>query len=171
VSPTDATSLIAKVPGAAPLVGDWRRRYDPWASVDPHITIVAPFLASSAVTPAVLRELDSIVASRRLVVCFDRIAHLPGAVCLIPAQDAELANLTSAVVARWPQLRATLRTGLRPYHLTAACTDDPRVAEKMRAAIAPALPTEKVATEVQVIAADGHRLEVLHRAALEGAQG
>jgi hypothetical protein len=138
------TSLIAPVPEAQLLVGRWRDQLDPWADqgIPAHITVAAPFVPFARINEAVLQRLRILAAGRaRPLVVFDRVAHLPGAVALLPANDRELTALTSGLTAAWPDVQATLRTGSqRPYHLTAACSDDERIFEKIADALQPLLP-------------------------------
>ncbi len=138
------TSLIAPVPEAKRLVGRWRDVLDPWADqgIPAHLTLAAPFLPLSGITEEVLQRLRILAAGlARPRVVFDRVQHLPGAVSLLPADDRALTALTSGLTAAWPVVRATLRTGSkRPYHLTAARSDDERIFREIAAALRPMLP-------------------------------
>jgi hypothetical protein len=139
-----STSLIAPVPEARLLVDRWRDRLDPWADqgIPAHITVAAPFLPLAHVTEAVLQRLRTLAAGlARPRVVFDQVVHLPGAVSLLPADDRELTALTHGLIAAWPGVQATLRTrSQRPYHLTAACSDDDRIFKEIADALQPMLP-------------------------------
>jgi hypothetical protein len=138
------TSLIAPVPEAQRLVGCWRDPLDPWADqgIPAHITVAAPFLPLGGITQEVLQHLRILAAGHeRPRVVFDRVQHLPGAVSLLPADDRDLTALTSGLTAAWPVVHAALRTGSkRPYHLTAACSDDQRIFTEIAADLRPMLP-------------------------------
>jgi hypothetical protein len=153
------TSLIAPLPEAQPLVGRWRDQLDPWArsGIPAHITVAAPFLPLARITEAVLQRLPILAAGQvPPSVVFDRVAHLPGAVSLLPADDSELTALTSALTAAWPDVHATLRTGSeRLYHLTAACTDDDRIFKEFAEALQRMLPITARLNGLHLIAHDG----------------
>jgi hypothetical protein len=138
------SSLIALVPAADGLIGEWRSQHDPSAGlgVSAHITVAAPFLEASLITPVVLEQLGVIAAAHdELRVSFDRVAHLPGAVALLPADSRGLDRLTAALLRTWPDLEPALRTGrTRPYHLTIACTDDLQLFKEIAGALRPTLP-------------------------------
>lgn len=63
------TAIIIPVGAAEPIVGRWRRQFDPAAAagVPAHITIIYPFLSEQDLDKDVLGELRRLVARHR---CF-----------------------------------------------------------------------------------------------------
>jgi hypothetical protein len=152
------TSLIAPVGAARELLRPWHDRFEPWArhGIAPHVTLVSPFVPADRIRPDVEDRLASAVdACMPLDVVFDRVELLPGATCLLPVDDVALRHVTAELLRPWPDLQATLRTGEhRPYHLTVAATEDLRVHDEVRSALAPLLPVTMRLAIVQLVAHD-----------------
>jgi hypothetical protein len=159
------TSLIAPLPEADSLVAPWWAQLDPWAArgVAAHVTVAMPFLPESRITEAVLQRLSELVAPYEgLPVLFDRVAHLPGAVSILPADDRVLRQLTSELSQDWHDVNANLRTGRsRPYHLTIACTEDAQVFQEITRALAPSLPIRLHLSAVHLIAHDAREVRTV----------
>jgi 2'-5' RNA ligase len=158
------TSLIACMPDADAVVGRWRARFDPWAAhgIGAHITVASPFLPDDRVDAEVIARLSTIAARHRVVVSFEAIDQLPGAITFHPNSDESLTALTVDVVDAWPELDGRLRTGRsRPYHLTIACSSDPTVLRRVTSEIAPTLPLRVRASRLDVVAHDEERPRVV----------
>lgn len=164
------TSLIAPVQEAQVLIGRWRDQLDPWArqGIPAHVTVAAPFLPLSRITEAVIQHLEAAAGAReRPVIVFDRVAHLPGAVSLLPADEGALTALTSDLIGAWPDVGARLRSGAgRPYHLTVACTDDPWLFGQIATGLRSLLPIRVELTVVTVVAHDAKEVRTVAQLAL-----
>jgi hypothetical protein len=151
------TSLIAPVGAAGELLRPWHDG-EPWArhGIEPHVTLLSPFLRTDLIDPEAADLLASAVdACLPLDVAFDRVERLPGAICLLPADDIGLLRATTLLLRPWPHLRATLRTGQhRPYHVTVASTDDNHVHEEIKAALDPLVPITVRLSIIHLVAHD-----------------
>ena len=106
MSSSDRPSGLAvplRLPG--PVAG-MRRRWDraARAGAQPHVTVLFPFLATSALTAAVRAELSGIAATvEPFEVAFRRVRRFDEGVVWIEPEPAEpFRRLTAAVVERWP---------------------------------------------------------------------
>ena len=82
-----------------------RVRHDPVAAagVPAHVTILFPFLASEALTPAVRRTLAGIAAAvAPFDVRFSRVERFPDVVWLAPEPDGPFRELTERTVTAFP---------------------------------------------------------------------
>ena len=97
---------MIRVPEAEPLVGEWRRRFDPSAAlgIPAHITVVYPFVPveeMDAGVQAELRGLFAEVASCRFELSAP--ARFPSVLYLKPEPDAALRAIIEGVVGRFPE--------------------------------------------------------------------
>jgi 2'-5' RNA ligase len=98
--------VIVPVPEAEPLVSRWRRRYDPSTKrgMQPHITVVYPFLRGDRLTAGVLGRLGDVCASLPVLeVTFERTARFPRVLYLEPSPADGLRAVTIAVAREWPE--------------------------------------------------------------------
>jgi 2'-5' RNA ligase len=132
------TALLAVVEDAEPIVGRWRRRYDPSAAlgVPAHVTVLVPFLTTARLDAAARAELAALLGEhRRFTVRFERCARFPDVLYLEPEPDQPFRELTEALVHRWPETppyggahadvipHLTVATGLEPSALAAVTVD------------------------------------------------
>jgi 2'-5' RNA ligase len=157
--PTGETVLIIKVPEAEPVVGEWRRQFDPAAAagVPAHITVLAPFLNTSLADAGVIGELDALIGEHQ---AFDaelaECRRFPQVLYLTPVPEAPFRALTSAITGRWPQAP--------PYggrfaevvpHLTIAIGQGPDVLDRIEAGVSGRLPVAARIESVQLMAYTG----------------
>ncbi|WP_236655345.1 2'-5' RNA ligase family protein [Streptacidiphilus carbonis] len=138
------TALIITVPEADPLVGAWRRLYDPRErdGVPAHVTVLYPFLEPDRIDEATIAALRALFASHDAFdLAFRRCARLSGMVCLAPEPDLPLRALTAAVAARWPEAPPYRGRFEDPVpHLTVALGQEETVNQKVEADLAARLP-------------------------------
>ena len=73
------------------------------AGAPPHITLLYPFLPVALLRPAVRRDLAGLAATiEPFDVVFVSVGRFPGAVYLVPQPSAPFAELTGAIVSRFP---------------------------------------------------------------------
>ena len=162
------SALIVPVPSAEPAVSKWRARHDPSASLGmpAHVTILYPFLAPEAITPAVEHDLESVLrpfpAFQFELVGVDRF---PGVLYLAPEPAEPFRELTAAVHERWQDHP--------PYgdqfervipHVTVIQGSEPPEAERE---LEQATAIEAEANEVWLMAEHGHRWSLLRRFSLK----
>ena len=148
------TSVIACFPDADPLVGRWRVKFDPWAAhgIGAHATVASPFLPDDRIDAGVIGKVGIIAARHTVVVAFDRVEMLPGALALSAADDSLIA-VTADIAAAWPEITTRLRTGRsRPYHLTVACSTDEDLRSDVMSHVAPELPVHIQADRLDIVA-------------------
>ncbi len=161
-SPVGRTALVAVVPEADPVVGEWRAAYDPVAAqgVPSHVSVLYPFLDLDLIDRQVIGELSRVLAAHRpFDVRFTKSGRWPGVLYLVPEPDAPLRELTASVVAGWP--------GTQPYggrfgpdpqpHLTIGQGQDPAVYDPVETALAGRLPITGHVDRVLLVAYDGTR--------------
>lgn len=153
------TALLATVPEAEPLVGHWRRQYDPSASagVPAHVTVLVPFLDLARVDAAVLAELRTLIARHSsFTVRFDECRRFPDTLYLSPTPSDAFRALTAAVASRWPETP--------PYggqfadvipHLTVAQGQHPQTYDEVEQALAPHLPATATLSSVTLFTTNG----------------
>jgi 2'-5' RNA ligase len=159
--PAVQTASLATVGEVEPLVGHWRRRFDPSASagVPAHLTVLAPFLDIGRVTARVEDELSTLIGARSpFTVRFEQARRFPGVLYLAPVPDQPFRALTDEVATRWPEAP--------PYegrfteavpHLTVAHGQAPAVFDELEAELAGRLPASATISSVSLFVSDGHR--------------
>jgi len=157
------TVLLATVPEATALVGDWRRRFDSAAAagVPAHVTVLYPFLDIGRLDADTLGTLGKLIGAHRCFdVRFERTARFPDVLYLEPAPAQPFRDLTESLVAQWPQAQ--------PYggqfdevvpHLTVAHGQQPQVYDEVAAALTPHLPVTARMSSIQLFVTDGSRWE------------
>lgn len=99
------TAIIVAVGAAEPIVGRWRRQFDPAAAVGvpAHITIIYPFLPQQHLDEDVVRDVRRLVAHHpSFTVTFANCGQFPGVLFLVPEPDDPFRRLTADLVQRWP---------------------------------------------------------------------
>lgn len=100
------TAIIVPVGAAEPIVGHWRKDFDPAAaaSVPAHITIIYPFLAQQDINDEVMGDLRRLIAHQAsFTVTFAHCGQFPDVLFLVPDPDDPFRRLTAELVQRWPQ--------------------------------------------------------------------
>jgi 2'-5' RNA ligase len=104
VATEPASAIVVRI-AVPPALERSRRQWD-WAAgagVPAHVTILFPFLPVGRLEPAVRAEVAAIAAAHDpFDVRFRRLGRFPGVVYLEPEPSAPFANLTEAVVRRFP---------------------------------------------------------------------
>lgn len=152
------TALIVPLPEADPLVGPWRRAYDPAAAqgVGAHITVLYPFLDGSQLDAETMHTLSRLFARfSAFSFALTRSRRLGDILALDPDPAAPFLALSEAVRDRWPDLLPYRgRYGPRPDpHLTvawsrAALATGAVDLAPVEAALRPGLPISATAVEV-----------------------
>ena len=97
---------MIRVPEAEPLVGEWRRRFDPSAvlGIPAHITVVYPFVPGEEVDAGIRAELRGLFAE--VSPCRFELrapARFPSVLYLDPEPDGALRAIIEGVVERFPE--------------------------------------------------------------------
>lgn len=143
------SAIILTVPEAEPLVGELRAEGDA-SGMPAHVTLLYPFVPDpDDGVVAELRFFFAHVDSFPLV--FSTVGEFPEVVYLAPDEPADLAELTGALVRRWP--------GFLPYdglfdevvpHLTVVDTPDSLLRARARAHLSGGLPVKGHASEASL---------------------
>jgi 2'-5' RNA ligase len=155
------TALIVAVPEVEPLVGRWRRQFDPAAAagVPAHVTILAPFLDGRRIDAGVISALRALIASQgAFAIRFARCGRFPGVLYLAPAPAEPLAALTEAIAAAWPE--APPYGGQFPEvipHLTVAHGQDEGTVDAIEPELAAGLPILASVETVHLIEYTAHQ--------------
>jgi hypothetical protein len=99
------SALIVPVPGAEPLVGEWRISHDPSASggMPAHVTLLYPFVPPGEIDGQTEEALRSLVGGfHRFRFALTRVGRFPGVLYLDPEPEAPFLDLVQEVCARWP---------------------------------------------------------------------
>jgi hypothetical protein len=99
----DQTAIIIPVRAAEPIVGHWRKDFDPAAAagVPAHITIIYPFLAQQDITEEVVGDLRRLIAHQpSFTVTFAQCGQFPDVLFLVPDPDDPFRRLTAELVQR-----------------------------------------------------------------------
>ena len=138
------TAVLLCVPEAESLVHAWRCTGDPCAArgVPAHVTLLGPFLPSTAIDSGVLAELawffagvDAFSVRFSSVGCFDQ-----GVLYLDPDGPA-LDELAAALARRWPETTPYEGRHEQPHaHLTVVHTADAPLRTRAHAAVEQGLP-------------------------------
>ena len=168
--PVGTSALVVTVPAAEPVVGPWRRQYDPSAAdgMPAHVTVLFPWLTAAEIDADVLTRLDSLV--RREPAFGLRLAEsarFPDTLYLRPEPDAPFRRLTAAVAGSWPDRP--------PYggayadvvpHLTVADHQAAAVLDHVQAAIVPFDVVDTRVDAVELFIFDGSAWRPRHRSPL-----
>jgi 2'-5' RNA ligase len=150
------SAVLIRVPEAEPLVGEWRRRFDPSAllGIPAHITVVYPFIAVEEMNAGVRAELRGLFVEE--APCRFELrasARYPSVLYLKPEPDAALRAIIEGVVGRFPEHP--------PYggafedvmpHLTVAQSDDEDLLARVESELPRGLPVEVRVTEAVLMA-------------------
>ncbi|MFN0071412.1 MAG: 2'-5' RNA ligase family protein [Chloroflexota bacterium] len=146
------TALLIPVPAAEPVIGQWRRLFDPSAGhgVPPHITLIFPYLSSASCNPAVSSELRALFDDTPAFQ-FSLVSEgtFPGIQYLAPVPDEPFVSLIRTLAERFPE--APPYGGAFPSivpHLTVAHTCDDAMRTRIAKSLRPALPILCSAREV-----------------------
>jgi len=151
------SALIVEVPEAEPLVHEWRAQYD-WSAqhgVPAHITLLFPFVPTERIDDRLLRDLRELFSSQPVFSFrLPRVARFPEVAWLAPDPAEPFKALSALIVSRYPDYP--------PYegvhdevipHLTVA-EGGPELQDRVETALAPHLPIEAEAREVELIVED-----------------
>lgn len=144
----DHTSLMIALPELDDIIGGYRGRYTQGGWREPaHITLLDPFVAPAAVTPAVLRRVEEVAAT---FPAFDfrvtGLAAFPwGSLYLTPEPADPFVGLITHLMAAFPETNPYWNRygGEIVPHVTVAdpaLADRPHLFEEIEAAVAPQLP-------------------------------
>jgi hypothetical protein len=96
--PVPATAVILPVPEAGRVVPEWT------LAMEPHVTVLYPFVPASAIDDALIGALREVLAR---VPAFDlalaTVRRFPGVLYLAPEPAAPFVAMTEACARRWPQ--------------------------------------------------------------------
>jgi 2'-5' RNA ligase len=156
------STLLVEIEAAEPVVGHWRRRYDPVARVGlpAHITVLYPFVPPASLGQREMAALGELAGRvERQPVMLDSLAEFPGVLWLRPNPDELFRRLTTALVAMFP--------GQQPYggrhpdtvpHLTVgqftSDDDQARVRVALETELAGRLPVVGQATALSLYCSD-----------------
>lgn len=153
----EVSALVVPVPEVDPIVDSFRAVLDSGAAlgVPAHITILYPFMPTSALDPNVVAELRGIFASTD---AFDISLTSIGwfeqdVVFLRPEPDDALRRMIALVAARWPQWPPY--EGVHPEptpHLTIGDNGDVVALGTAARAVSESLPIDVEVSEVQLYA-------------------
>jgi 2'-5' RNA ligase len=155
------TALIVAVPEVEPLVGRWRRQFDPAAAagVPAHVTILAPFLDGRRIDASVISGLRTLFASQgAFAIRFARCGRFPGVLYLAPEPAEPLVALTGAVAGEWPEAPpyAGQFSEVIP-HLTVVHGRDEATVDAIEPKLAAGLPILASVEAVHLIEYTAHR--------------
>lgn len=154
------TALVVPVPEAEPVVGSWRRKYDPIAEygVFAHVTVMFPFLPIGKIDYEVRQELaarfgrhDSFDAE------FHNCGRFPDWLYLEPTPATAFVALTRTVMEAFPDMQPYEGEHGDPVpHLTVAnIADNQGLGDTICAAMSSKLPISTHVNEVQLVAFNG----------------
>ena len=155
------TALIVAVPDAEPLVGQWRAKHD-WSArhgVPAHITLLFPFVPSSAVDERLGADLRELFAAQpAFSFRLPRVACFPEVAWLTPEPAEPFKRLIELITSHYPDYPPYegIHDEVIP-HLTVA-EGDAALQDEVDAALTPSLPIDAHAREVTLIVEDesGH---------------
>lgn len=155
-----ASAVYLPLPALDPLVGPWRRRFDPSGTqgVPPHITLLYPFLPPAELDDSVVDALRALFGELGGPgrIRFEQVALSGGLVHLAPAQDGWFRAATQAIVRRWPQCPPYRGKHGDPLpHVTIGYGDPPPPFQEIAGAIEPALPLILPAPEAHLAVLGG----------------
>jgi 2'-5' RNA ligase len=145
------SALLIRCPEVEPLVGEWRRRFDPSTvlGVPAHITLLYPFVPVEEMDAGVhaqLRGLFAEVAPCRFE--FRASARYPSVLYLKPEPDAGLGAIIEGVAGRFPD-HPPYRGAFEEVapHLTVAQSGDEALLAEIESELPRGLPVEVGVTE------------------------
>lgn len=144
------TAVLLCVPEADELVGPWRDKGDPSASlgVPAHVTLLYPFLDSERIDAGVLAELEWFFSGvDAFAVSFVDVAEFAASgVLYLDPQGRELDELAAALARRWPECPPYGGAVDAPHaHLTVVHSPDEALRAEARDALRPDLPLHATA--------------------------
>ena len=154
------SALIVAVPGAEPLVGEWRLRCDNASlGIPAHVTLLFPFIPAGKLDEALFGELHELFAAQpAFSVAFRRVARFSEVAGLAPEPAEPLRRLTELIVTRYPSYPPYegIHDEVIP-HLTVAVGDG-TLQDQVDAALTPHLPIAADVREVVLLEErpDGH---------------
>jgi 2'-5' RNA ligase len=160
------TGIVVVVPEAEPVLERWRMRYDLPASqgMPAHVTLLYPFLPESRLDDEVLERLRALCArSAPIDLELRRTARFPETIYLDPEPADPFRQLTSAIVAEWPEAP--------PYggrfdevtpHLTIADAVSADLMDEIEPVVQGGLPVRTRLDAAQLFAFDGARWQLRH---------
>ncbi|MEQ1702624.1 MAG: 2'-5' RNA ligase family protein [Ilumatobacteraceae bacterium] len=156
------STLLVEIEAAEPVVGHWRRRYDPVArqGIPAHITVLYPFAPPTSLGQREMAALAELAGRFGRQPCMlDAIAEFPGVLWLRPNPDEQFRRLTAALVAMFPEQQPY--GGSHPDtvpHLTigqfTAPDDQARVRTALEAELGGRLPLVGEATALSLYCSD-----------------
>lgn len=156
------STLLVEIEAAEPVVGHWRRRYDPVArqGIPAHVTALYPFVAPSSLGQRQMAALAEIAGRFDRQPCaLDAVGEFPGVLWLRPAPDEFFRRLTGSLMAVFPeQVPYGGRFPDSPPHLTIGQFSVPEDQQRVRAAfeadVATKLPLIGQATALSLYVSD-----------------
>jgi len=168
----DATesALIVTVPEAEPAVGPHRARLDSGAivGVPAHVTVLYPFMPPDLISDDILADLECLFgAAPPFDVTFASVAWFNTAVAYLrPTPDQRLRDLTTLVLARWPEYPPYGGSVSDPVpHLTIGDNGDVAALTDAADAIEPSLPITTRVDTVHLFVGSFEPSSYRHRAA------
>ena len=156
------SALVVEVEAAEPLIGHWRRRYDPSArlGMPAHVTALFPFRPAGSLGPSEMNILGQVAAQvERCRFQLTALEQFPGVLWLRPDPDDWCRQLTSTLISLFPDCPpygGRFRDSIP--HLTvgqfAADADVQRVLQGLQADIGGSLPLDCVATSLSLFVSD-----------------
>ena len=128
------TAIAIPVPGAEPVAGPWRVRFDPAsveAGVPAHITLLYPFRPAAAIDEAEMERLAAFFAARPASdVTLAGLCGFRGVLYLAPEPSAPLDVLIRDLAARYPDTPPYAGEIADPIpHVTVSVDDSPQTVE------------------------------------------
>ena len=155
-TPGEASALVIEVPEAEPLVGEWRRAYDPVSKygMPAHVTVLYPFREPHAIDPGTLeRLLDTIGDHRPFTATFSSVGTFPdGVLYLAPDPPEPFVALTESVAAAFPEHPPYGGTFAEPIpHLTVASGLAEAQRDQLAGVVGPAIEGGPVTSQITAV--------------------
>jgi len=167
----DQSALVVLFPGLEALLGDIRQRHDPAAAagMPPHVTLIYPFLAPSAIDPSVLAGIADIAASvKSFTSTFRDLRRFPGILCLDPLPAEPFVAMTEALANHFPDAPpyGGRHDSILP-HLTFAVAESDAARDRLAQAFGEgpgkALPSSQAVDEVALMTRQDGRWQAAQR--------
>jgi 2'-5' RNA ligase len=151
------SAVIATVPEAEPVVGEWRLRYtlDAPAGIPAHVTVLFPFVPSAELATVEERVGQIVAAAPAFDLVFSRTARFPEVLYLDPKPAEPFVALTDAIAAEWPEhppYEGAFETVIP--HLTVAESEDSALLDRIAAQVEPQLPVKTRVQELSLFVED-----------------